>query len=210
MNAINFQAPIAKTTVLEYCGYQTVVFMSVSKRQVLDPNLSLGAGAIVNSAEIEFLMSEFNQSWEMIRSIETRRSEFLRFFSLVFLGVLSVATSILDNNQELTLLVALGLSSLFFFTLLSGSYVVKVLKQERAANVRYRKKINLIRELVLQASKGEAIDQYLSTKGLGINQYSKDEQPSGLGSTLPVIFHLIALQQVACALSIGAIWIVYF
>jgi hypothetical protein len=157
--------------------------------------------------EKDFLIAEYNKSWDMVLAIDLRRGIFSRYYNILFLSVLAVSINIAINYTHWDLKITLGLSLLFIFTILAGKATKGILESEREANVRYRKKINLIREVVLNTSKNELIQEYLTHTELGIKLLSQEsEQPKGVGRTLVDIYHLILVQQVVMALGVIIVW----
>lgn len=157
--------------------------------------------------EKDFLIAEYNKSWDMVLAIDSRRGVFSRYYNILFLSVLAVSVNIALNYAQWDLKITLGLSLLCLFTILAGIVTKGILESERAGNVRYRKKINLIREVLLSNSKNESIQEYLTHTELGIKLLSQElEQPQGVGRTLIGIYRLILVQQVVMVLCIISVW----
>jgi len=165
----------------------------------------------MDSNQKDFLISEFNTAWDMILAIDSRRGTFSRYYNILFLAVLSVSTNILVNIEKLNFVICVGLTVVFAFTYLVGNTTKGVLESERAANVRYRKKVNLIREIFLGKSEEEIIKHYLSHTELGIKLLSQEsEQPEGISRTLDSIYQLIFIQKVALIICAIGLWCYYF
>ena len=106
----------------------------------------------MDSNHKDFLIAEFNKAWDMILAIDSRRGIFSRYYNILFLAVLAVSTNMLVKIDELNVATCVGLSLVFIFTYLAGNVTKGILESERSANIRYRKKINLIREIYLGES----------------------------------------------------------
>ena len=139
-----------------------------------------------------FLYLEFIEAWKMIRSFEKRRSQFL--LASIFLSLISISFFIITQNKQAAIIIALN----FIATIT----IKKTLLSERLANIRYRKKINLIREVILPPTTDGTYKNYISHPEIGINFYSRDPQPSGIGSTLRFIFYFLNIIQVINVLMI--------
>ena len=165
----------------------------------------------MQDSEQGFLMKEYETAWQMIQKIDDRRGAFARYYSILFTAVVGIAGNILIGTQDLTLQAAISISFLFFFGALAGFITIKILQSERKGNVRYRQKINLIREIFLAKSKDTAIKKYLKHKELGIKLFSNQakNQPQGIGQTLRWIFGRIIIQIVVLLIAILAIWILF-
>jgi len=165
----------------------------------------------VDSNHKDFLIAEFNKAWDMVLAIDSRRGVFSRYYNILFLAVLAVSTNVLVKIDELNTATSIGLSLIFIFTYLAGDVTKGILESERAANIRYRKKINLIREMLLGASEEEVIKEYLSHSELGIKLLSQEsDQPEGVGRTLVGIYRLILIQKIALVTCIIGVWGYYF
>lgn len=161
----------------------------------------------MDTHEKDFLIAEFDKSWDMVLAIDSRRGIFARYYNALFLSVLAVSVNIAINYSLWDLKITCGLSLIFIFTILAGKVTKGILESERAGNVRYRKKINLIREVFLGSSKDELIQEYLTHKEIGIKLLSQEsEQPEGVGRTLVGIYSLILIQQIVMTLCLLSAW----
>ena len=139
----------------------------------------------MDSNQKDFFIAEFNKAWDMVLAIDSRRGTFSRYFNILFLAVLAVSTNILVNIEKLNIITCVGMTLVFAFTCLAGNSTKSILESERAANIRYRKKVNLIREVFIGKSEEEIIKWYLSHKEIGIKLLSQEsDQPEGIGRTL--------------------------
>lgn len=165
----------------------------------------------MDSNNKDFLIAEFNKAWDMILAIDSRRGIFSRYYNILFLAVLAVSTNMLVKIDELNVATCVGLSLVFIFTYLAGNVTKGILESERSANIRYRKKINLIREIYLGNSEENVIKEYLSHPELGIKILSQEsDQPVGVGSTLVGIYRLIYIQQIALVMCGIGVWVYYY
>lgn len=161
----------------------------------------------MDSNQKDFLVAEFNTAWDMILAIDSRRGIFSRYYNILFIAVLAVSTNVLINAKEIDFLACFGLTLVFVFTFLAGSVTKGILESERSGNIRYRKKINLIREVFLSRSEDPLIKEYLSHSELGIKLLSQEnQQPEGVGSTLVGIYRLIAIQKYAMVVCTIVLW----
>lgn len=165
----------------------------------------------MDSNHKDFLIAEFNKAWDMVLAIDSRRGIFSRYYNILFLAVLAVSTNILVKIDEINIATCIGLSLVFMFTYLAGSITKGILESERSANIRYRKKINLIREIFLSSSEDEAIKEYLSHSELGIKILSQEsDQPEGAGRTLVGIYRLIRIQKTVLVMCGIGVWSYYY
>ncbi len=155
--------------------------------------------------EREFLLKEFDQAWSMILAIDERRFKFIEYYSAIFAGVVAVAASFVANSEKVSAVSAAVVTILFAMVVIIGFSFLHMLSAERRANIRYRKKVNLIRGLML----GEAVDpkirEYLSHKELGIKTL-EDGQPVGIGSTLRGVLGFLYLEIAVLVVGIAAVW----
>lgn len=155
----------------------------------------------------DFFIAEFNTAWDMIFAINTRFGMYSRYNNLLFLSVLAVSTNILINIEKMNVVSAAGLTSVLAASFASCMATVGILRSERAADVRYRKKINLIREMFLGKSEDEKTKHYLTHKNIGIKLLSEEgEQPKGFGRTLNRILGLIRIQKGILLLFAVVVW----
>lgn len=161
----------------------------------------------MDSNQKDFLVEEYNKAWDMVLAIDSRRGVFSRYYNILFLAVLAVSTNVLVNAKEIDLVVCVGLTLVFAFTYFTGNAAKGILESERSANVRYRKKINLIREVFLGSSEDATIKEYLSHSELGIKLLSQEkDQPEGIGRTLVGIYRLISIQKNALVICSIGLW----
>ena len=157
--------------------------------------------------EREFLIAEYEQAWTMILNIDERRFKFVEYFAAIFTGILAISASLVTWHDDLDVAVAVPVTTLLAVGVFVGFTFRWMLKSERAANVRYRKKINLIRGVLLTSVDDPGIEDYLSHKELGILT-AADPQPGGTGSTLVGVFRFLNVEICVMALAIPALWMV--
>ena len=166
----------------------------------------------MNGKEPHFLLEEYKTAWQMILNIDERRGKFVRYYSFIFLGVFSLSVNLLKNvgsSNPLLFPQAIMITGLLTSAIVVGAVVMRLLYAERNANIRYRKKVNLIREILLKNSKNTDVTDYLTYKELGIKTFTKDEQPKGLGGTLRAMFFWIAVEIAGLLSGIVYVWIIY-
>lgn len=164
----------------------------------------------MDSDHKDFLLAEFNKAWDMVLAIDTRRGIFSRYYNIFFTAILVVSTNIIVNIDKLNISICIGLTLIFVFTYLVGDVTKGILESERGANIRYRKKINLIREIFLGSSEEEIIKDYLSHTELGIKLLSQENyQPEGAGRTLLGIYKLIFIQKLVLVACTVCVWAYY-
>jgi cation transport regulator ChaB len=166
----------------------------------------------MDNNEKDFLLAEFNTAWDTIQNIDIRRGTFARYYSAFFVAVLAIVVKILfDKDNNIGLLMCIELNVILLLTLLVAVIVKDILKSEREANIKYRKKINLIREIFLAGSNDEKIIEYLKHSDIGIKVFSqKDDQPTGDGKTLKGIYELLNIEEGALIGFCIFIWVLYW
>jgi len=102
-------------------------------------------------------------------------------------------------------------SAVVMITLVGGFAVLGILWKERDANIRYRKKANLIRSVFLGGSSDQKINDYLTKhKDLGILVPGDAEEPKGIGSTLKLMFFFLGLEILGLVVTFVYIWAKYY
>lgn len=159
--------------------------------------------------ERAFLIAEFEQAWAMVLSIDDRRFRFVEYYSAVFTAILTAASALVSWHGTVDASTATPLSALLLIGVLVGLTFVGMLKSERTANIRYRKKINLLREMFLKDSGAELIQDYVvNHEDLGIKLFTDKEQPSGVGSTLTGVFRFLYIEIGVLVVAVPALWLV--
>jgi len=159
----------------------------------------------------DLLIAEFESSWQQLFNIDTRRGVFFNYFNVAFFGVLTFTAGVWAKGTQPSMLTAVALSATFVLLAFMARAVKSILESERAANVRYRKKINLIREMFLAEDDDPRIQMYLKQKDIGIKIFSGEgNEIDKVGGTLKPIYFMIHLQQGALAVLAALIWLAFF
>jgi hypothetical protein len=111
--------------------------------------------------EENFLVAEYAQSWQTINAVDERRGKFLQSVSLLVVAAIGAIGFLISGKSLLPLSNAFEASSILVFTFLVGLATMTILRAERDANIRYRKKVNLIRHVLLSSSTDPEIKDYL-------------------------------------------------
>ena len=160
----------------------------------------------LTSQESSFLIAEYNASWEQIFRFDARRSIFLRYYTIVTIAILGLCAGVFEKfSIPKNIDVYTFLDAILLLAIVAGGFFLAILSSERAANIRYRTKINIIREIFLKNSNNQNIKLYLEQNEIGVKLFSLVKQPSGDGRTLKYIYHLIYLQQFIMAMVFGYI-----
>lgn len=178
--------------------------------QISKPQLPGGAENLDEAAK-ELLLLEFETSWQQVFSIDNRRGIFFNYFNVAFFGVLTFTASVWSKAGAPTLPAALALTATFILLIFMSRAVIEILESERDANVRYRKKINLIREMLLSHLPDLKIKYYLEQKQIGVKTFTSEKDAiDPVGRTLKGIYFLLRLQQAALATFVVLIWLGFF
>lgn len=157
-----------------------------------------------------FLLAEFQTAWKQVQDIDTRRGTFSNFYNLGFLGVLAFIANLWNKPGDVTLTTMLLTTAVLVFSYLTANTIVGILESERKANIRYRKKINLIRENFLSGSDDLQVQHYMQRKELGIKDFTNDRDSfDAVGGTLKGIYRMIGLQKTALVLIGAVLWLSY-
>lgn len=146
--------------------------------------------------EQDFLLLEFETAFEHINRIDDRRMRFVEFLlslnSLLATGVAAVLLAMRSDERGFQLAPrhAAFVVLAALLGILGTKLILSMVDSERAANIRYRMKVNHIRGLFLKNSTDPGIKRYLKNyKDLG-TPTDASPQPSGRGSTLKGVFRL--------------------
>ncbi len=159
----------------------------------------------MTASEEQFLIVEYQQAWQVISAVDERRVKILQSFSTLVVAAIGAVGFLISDKGPLPLSRAFEASGILAFTLLIGVAAMTILCAERKANIRYRKKVNLIRHAFLGASTDPVIQAYLTRKDLGI-KVPGDAEPEGLGSTLRRIFLFIGVELVGLVIALVYVW----
>lgn len=155
----------------------------------------------------DLLLAEFETSWRQLFNIDSRRGIFFNYFNLAFFAVLTFTAGVWVKGTAPTMLAAVALSATYLLLAMMAQAIRAVLLSEREANVRYRKKINLIREIFLAESSDPRIQKYLTRKDIGIKTDSgAGNEIDRIGGTLKPIFFMLRIQQAALAVLAAMVW----
>jgi hypothetical protein len=144
----------------------------------------------------EFLIAEFTTAFAHIQNIDDRRLRFAEYLISLHAVLATASVTIItkfrpdDRKFELNGSDVALLWSGAGISLVATIAILSMLKSERDANLRYRRKINHLRGIFLLEEENPEIQQYLSNHAsLGTPTHLSD-QPTGLGRTLRGIFAL--------------------
>ena len=163
----------------------------------------------MQESERDFLLAEYEQAWTMVQLIDERRFKFVEYYTAVFTVIVAFASVLVTWRGTIDLAVAIPLTVLLGLGALFGLTFRKMMLSERQGNVRYRRKINLLRAVFLERSDDPVIAEYLTHKDIGILLPS-DPQPIGIGSTLTWVMRFMALETATLGMCIAGVWIAYF
>lgn len=155
--------------------------------------------AKISPEEKDFLIAEYNASWTTIQNIDNRRGSFVRIFTLICIGVYSIVAGISNAGHLETIETKYFISLLLIPSTLGAILFVGVLMSERSANIRYRKRVNNIREMLLTNSKNEAVSEYL---------VGETHNPKGIGKTLKLITTALYLFAIVNLAILYFIWFI--
>jgi len=159
---------------------------------------------LLEQHEQAFLLAEFEQAWAQVLNIDERRLKFVEYYSAIVAAILAVAAN-LAVDRELTVPIGLLVTALLTAGVLIGAAFVFMILSERAANRRYREKINLIRGLFLTESTHPGMTEYLARKDLGVKT-GADAQPDRLGRTLKGVLVFMGLEIALVVVVAIATW----
>ena len=158
--------------------------------------------------EKKFLITEYESSWQQILNIDTRRGTFANYYNVSYLGVLAFIANIWSRKEPIALPMMLLITAILVSSVLFARTIKGILSSERAANVKYRKKINLIREILLSDSTDSEIQRYMKEKEIGIYDYS--DHIDETGHTLNGIFEMMRIQERGLKIFGAFLWLLFF
>jgi hypothetical protein len=147
----------------------------------------------MDQSTAEFLRVEYDTAWAHIRGIDDRRLKFVEFYiSLNTILATVIATVVTRSRGSMFtfgnfVLVLIG----GIIVVGSGITILGMLRSERAANLRFRRRVNYIREIFLEGSKDDRIREYLNRHAELNTPTSKTESLHAWGSTLAGVRRLI-------------------
>ena len=145
----------------------------------------------------------------MVFLLDERRIKIIEYYSIIFAGIIGFVSSLWALQEPLKLKFISWVSTAILSTgIFIGLAVIFLLKAERNANIRYRKKINLIRGIILNSSKSSLIKDYLTChKDIGVKTHIDKEQPKSWGSTLSRVLCIVFLEILFLIMGIIIIWV---
>ncbi len=160
----------------------------------------------------ELLIKEFETSWQQLFNIDHRRGVFFNYFNVAFFAVLVVTAGIWTSGKPLSLVATIAFTATYLLLVLMARTIIRILESEREANVRYRKKINLIRRLFLSEVEDDRIQTYLLQKDIGIRASVSTGHPpiDKVGETLKHIYFLLRTEQTVLLVLILLTWSIWF
>ena len=164
----------------------------------------------MNDMTKDLLIAEFETSWQQLFNIDSRRGIFFNYFNAAFFVVLAFTAKTWVETPAQTLFSVIALSGVYVLLAVMAEATRRILESEREANVRYRKKINLIREIILADVEDPKIQMYMKQKDIGIKTFSGEgNEISKIGGTLKPIYFMLRVQQVALIVLAAMVWLVY-
>ena len=160
--------------------------------------------------ERDFLIAEYEQAWAMILNIDERRLKFVEYYSGLFTAVIAVGATLITWRGLIDIVVAGPLTVLLLVAVLVGITCSKMIESERSANLRYRRKINLLRGVFLEKSADESIQDYVRNHdelGILTPNLHPTKQPTGTGSTLPAVLLALKIEVGVMVFAIPALWV---
>jgi hydrogenase maturation factor len=150
-----------------------------------------------------FFLAEFETAFEFIKAIDDRRLRFVEFIITINVLLAGGVVGLAKIDDEFTLSDSLtGLASSAILTACTA-LIISMLKSERDANLRYRRKINFIRGVFLEHLKDERITNYLMEHRKLGTPTSGTEDLSKTGRTLKLVFWFLWLLNLAWWVSSG-------
>ena len=158
----------------------------------------------------DFLLAEYEKSFDMVINIDNRRGVFSRYYAALTSAIIGLSGTLIFANSDVSNVEAWLITGMLSIGIITGALTLYVLFSERRANIRYRKKINLIRELLVETGT-DLSKKYLDPRNasIGIKTYTNQQkaQPKGIGSTLKGIFLSIILMQAVQVVVIILVWV---
>lgn len=147
----------------------------------------------MDQSTVEFLRAEYDTAWAHIRGIDDRRLKFVEFYISLNAVLATVIATVVTRskgsmftfgNFALVLIGGIIVAS-------SGLTILSMLRSERLANIRFRKRANYIRGIFLEGSKDDRIREYLERHAELNTPTSETENLHARGSTLAGVWRLI-------------------
>ena len=158
----------------------------------------------MDAKERDFLLAEFSTAWSMIIALDDRRMKFVEFHAGLATLILAGASALVTWRKEVDVAVAIPLSGMLAVGVVATYAVRRMLHAERKANVRYRNKINLIRQTFLATSADPSIKAYLTRSEFGIR--TDEIAAKDKGSTLNGVLVFLYVEAFLMLLAIPGVW----
>jgi len=158
--------------------------------------------------EEQFLIAEYNHCWMIINAIDERRGKFLQSITTIVVAAIGAVGFLISESGPLSLSRTIEASAVLVLTFVGVLSVFSILRAERDANIRRRKWVNLIREILLAETAEQSIKDYLTkpeNKELGIKRPG-DGDPHDLGSTLSVMFYFLTFELLGLVVALIYVW----
>jgi hypothetical protein len=147
----------------------------------------------MDRSSAEFLRAEYDAAWAHVRDIDDRRLKFVEFYISLNAVLATVIATVITRSKASTFtfgnftLVFIGTSII----LGAGLVILGMLKSERQANIRFRRRANYIRGMFLEGSADARIRTYLDNHAELNTPTDKTESIHVRGSTLKWAYRLI-------------------
>lgn len=141
----------------------------------------------------EFLRAEYDAAWAHIRGIDDRRLKFVEFYISLNAALATVITVVVTRSKESVF--TFGNFALVFIGGIivtgAGLTILGMLRSERQANIRFRRRVNYIRGIFLEQSTDNKIREYLDRHAELNTPTDRTENIHARGSTLEWVHRLI-------------------
>ena len=147
----------------------------------------------MDQSTVEFLRAEYDTAWAHIRGIDDRRLKFVEFYISLNAVLATVIATVVTRSKGSMFTFGNFVLVLIGGIIVAGSGITifSMLRSERAANIRFRRRVNYIREIFLEGSKDDRIREYLNRHAELNTPTSKTENLHAWGSTLAGVRRLI-------------------
>ena len=147
----------------------------------------------MDRSSAEFLHAEYEAAWGHIRDIDDRRLKFVEFYislnAILATVIATVVTHTKDSAFTFGNFTLVFIGAVIAFS--SGLTMLGMLRSERQANIRYRRRANYIRGMFLGGSTDDRIRKYLEDHAELNTPTDQTENLHPRGSTLRWVYRLI-------------------
>jgi len=140
----------------------------------------------MDQSTADFIRAEYDTAWAHIRAIDDRRLRFVEFYISLNALLATVVAAFVTRSKG-----SMFTFGNFVLVLIGGTIVVSsgfamlsMMRSERLANIRFRRRVNYIRGIFLEGSKDDRIREYLDRYAELNTPTSKTENFHTWGSTL--------------------------